>query len=251
MGQTWRCAAPECGGRGEAGRPCAAPCGLPASNWQPWLPAECTLARHSASTAHTSLNAVWHGMPWPLQVDEGSLGEAGKNWPRPAAPQLNPATDKLGAFMRGSAVLLLLWQDAGMVLARCCIWMPWLLCTGCLAMFGAPHSSHADPPGLSRPAPSHFLSLPACSVPAAGGGLHVCGAPPHLLPHRPARGDRMWLRLMAASRAASRACAVQGPRLCLCLQAVATCCPTLLPVLPLFPQPPPRPLRCPWCACTA
>ena len=37
-------------------------------------------------------------MPRPLQVDEGSLGEAGKNWPRPAAPQLNPATDKLGAW---------------------------------------------------------------------------------------------------------------------------------------------------------
>lgn len=35
--------------------------------------------------------------PLPIkQVDEGSLGEAGKNWPRPPAPQLNPATDKLG-----------------------------------------------------------------------------------------------------------------------------------------------------------
>ncbi|PRW18348.1 DNA polymerase delta catalytic subunit [Chlorella sorokiniana] len=30
-----------------------------------------------------------------MEVDEGSLGEAGKNWPRPAAPELNPATDKL------------------------------------------------------------------------------------------------------------------------------------------------------------
>lgn len=30
-----------------------------------------------------------------MEVDEGSLGEAGKNWPRPAAPQLNPATDSL------------------------------------------------------------------------------------------------------------------------------------------------------------
>lgn len=39
-----------------------------------------------------------HAMALLLQVDEGSLGEAGKNWPRPPAPQLNPATDKLGAL---------------------------------------------------------------------------------------------------------------------------------------------------------
>jgi DNA polymerase delta subunit 1 len=30
-----------------------------------------------------------------LEVEEGVLGEAGKNWQRPAPPDLNPATDRL------------------------------------------------------------------------------------------------------------------------------------------------------------
>lgn len=35
-----------------------------------------------------------------VQVDEGSLGEAGKNWPRPDAPQLNTTTDNLGVRLQ-------------------------------------------------------------------------------------------------------------------------------------------------------
>jgi hypothetical protein len=35
-----------------------------------------------------------------VQVDEGSLGEAGKNWPRPDAPQLNTTIDKLGVRLQ-------------------------------------------------------------------------------------------------------------------------------------------------------
>lgn len=33
-----------------------------------------------------------------LQVDEGQLGEAGKNWPRPPAPALDPKKDSLGEW---------------------------------------------------------------------------------------------------------------------------------------------------------
>ena len=41
-------------------------------------------------------------LPHAQVDDDGGLGEAGKNWPRPAAPQLNPSTDKLGALERCS-----------------------------------------------------------------------------------------------------------------------------------------------------
>lgn len=34
--------------------------------------------------------------PSASQVDEGALGEAGRNWPRPPAPVLDPAKDTLG-----------------------------------------------------------------------------------------------------------------------------------------------------------
>lgn len=37
-------------------------------------------------------------MPTDLEIDEGTLGLAGKNWQRPQPPQLNPATDSLGTI---------------------------------------------------------------------------------------------------------------------------------------------------------
>lgn len=59
--------------------------------------------------------------PCHAQVDEGALGEAGRNWPRPPAPQLNPATDKLGA-----------WCAAAWERSRVCLCFFWLLLAGCL-----------------------------------------------------------------------------------------------------------------------
>lgn len=42
--------------------------------------------------------------PEPVEVvDEGVLGEAGRNWCRPPAPVLNPAADKLGAWCRADS----------------------------------------------------------------------------------------------------------------------------------------------------
>ena len=59
------------------------------------------LFKNCGSCSHTNagLLAECCALPtswWCVQVDEGSLGEAGKNWPRPVAPQLNPGSDKLG-----------------------------------------------------------------------------------------------------------------------------------------------------------
>lgn len=61
------------------------------------------------------------------QVDEGTLGEAGKNWPRPPPPQLNPASTSLGEYYRIDAkwcVFVLFCETAVCVLCVHPCWPP-------------------------------------------------------------------------------------------------------------------------------
>jgi hypothetical protein len=160
--------------------------------------------------------------PLELEVDEGALGEAGKNWRRPEPPPLDPAKDPLGALGSPEA------RSPGRPALHCLLlaaqapraWQP----GAALALPTPPTPPHHQSPPTSTATPTHSHTAPPsfhpCSVPAAGGGLHPGSAQPALLQrHRAQRG----------ARAAHVWCHRSG------------CAPLTLPPAPAASRPPPLP----------